>query len=199
MIFKKIKQLLIISILTSIFLVASPASAQPDIGIGSGGMAQKVSEGAGFDTNQDELTLSKTIGGIIRGILSLIGVIFLVLTVYAGILWMTASGSEDKIIKAKGILTSSVIGLLVVVAAYGITALVMNFIVGAQEPSTNTDSYPGSELKIGCCYSKSRNLCAQTASNQSCVTKWSDGFWTSGESCTPYITRNTGCSIDFTW
>ena len=51
--------------------------------------------------------------------------IFLLLTVYAGYLWLTARGEEEPIKKAQKIIIASVIGLVIVVSAYSIT----NFVV----------------------------------------------------------------------
>jgi uncharacterized BrkB/YihY/UPF0761 family membrane protein len=53
--------------------------------------------------------------------LTLLGLVFLVLIIYAGFSWMTAGGEEEKITKAKKMLSSSVIGLLIVLASYGIS------------------------------------------------------------------------------
>lgn len=69
--------------------------------------------------------IEKVVGGIIQTGLTLIGVIFLVLTVYGGFIWMTARGEEAEAKRAKGILTMALIGLLVVVGAYAITAFVV--------------------------------------------------------------------------
>ncbi len=188
------KKILSLFALSAVFLLmgATPVFSGPDIG----GMAEKIAGKAGYETSQDQYALSRTIGGIIRAVLSVIGVIFLVLTVYAGVLWMTASGNEDKITKAKDILKSSVIGLVIVTSAYGITALVFNFVIGASAPSTDVGGY-SPQSQMGCCYSASRNKCLQTANLGACTTKWDDGYWYAGESCTPYISQNTGCSIEF--
>jgi len=83
---------------------------------------------AGFG-KADETTLSKTIGGVIKAALSLVGTIFLVLTVYAGFLWMTAAGDESKVEKAQNILRSAIIGLIIALGAYGITNFVVNKVV----------------------------------------------------------------------
>ncbi len=73
--------------------------------------------------------LPGAIGSIIGAILSFIGVIFLLLTIYGGFLWMTAAGNQEKIGKAKEILTGAIVGLVIVVAAYAITAFIgKNFI-----------------------------------------------------------------------
>ncbi len=87
----------------------------------SGGNLNKIGKAAGVNTEQD---VGSMVGGIISAALSLVGVIFLALMVYAGFLWMTASGEADQITKAKNIIVSSLIGLGVVLSAYAITAFV---------------------------------------------------------------------------
>jgi len=57
--------------------------------------------------------------------LSFLGVIFVVLIVYGGILWMTAMGNDQQVDKAKKIITESIIGLVIVVLAYSISFLVI--------------------------------------------------------------------------
>lgn len=74
---------------------------------------------------------AEIVGTIIAGLLSLLGVVFLVLMVYAGYLWMTAQGDPKKADKAKDIIKNSVIGLVLVLAAYGITRLVVSLLVKA--------------------------------------------------------------------
>ncbi|KKR34904.1 MAG: hypothetical protein UT67_C0005G0016 [Candidatus Magasanikbacteria bacterium GW2011_GWA2_40_10] len=71
-------------------------------------------------------TLSETVGKIIKIVLGLLGTIFLVLIVYAGFLWMTAAGEEEKVTKAMNILKTSVIGLVIILAAYSITYFVLS-------------------------------------------------------------------------
>ena len=46
-----------------------------------------------------------------------LGLIFLLLTIYAGFQWMTAMGETDKVKKAKETLRNSVIGLGLIIAA----------------------------------------------------------------------------------
>ncbi|MFA6994813.1 MAG: hypothetical protein WC249_00140 [Patescibacteria group bacterium] len=68
-------------------------------------------------------------GGIVGIILSFIGVLFLGLMIYAGIMWMMAQGNEQQITKAKDLITNSIIGLIIVFAAYAITTFIgSNFI-----------------------------------------------------------------------
>ncbi|MFB6225848.1 MAG: hypothetical protein ABEJ02_00685 [Candidatus Paceibacteria bacterium] len=74
--------------------------------------------------SKEEGDLGTMIGSGIRIVLQLVGVIFLVLMVYAGFLWMTSRGQEDKIEKARDIMTATVIGMFIVITAYAITVLV---------------------------------------------------------------------------
>ena len=62
---------------------------------------------------------------MIRIFLSLLGIIFLAMTIYAGFLWMTAGGETDKLDKAKKLLYNGVIGLAIIFAAYAITYFVI--------------------------------------------------------------------------
>jgi hypothetical protein len=67
------------------------------------------------------------IGNVIGTALSMVGVIFFILMIYGGILWMTARGKEEMANKAKDTIIAAVIGLIVVLASYALT----NFIFGA--------------------------------------------------------------------
>ena len=89
---------------------------------------QKTSKNAGYDPNPSvdpKSGLMAKIGTMINIALSFLGVIFLLLTIYGGYTWMMASGNEQTVAKAKGIIFNAIIGLLVVLAAYTIT----NFII----------------------------------------------------------------------
>ena len=83
----------------------------------------------------DSTPLETRVGGIIAAILGMLGTVFLVLTIYAGVLWMTASGEEAKIEKAKEILKAAIIGLAIVLSAYTIT-----FFVGSRLGSDNKNT-----------------------------------------------------------
>lgn len=161
--------------LTSLLMMGlgliSVAVAAPDIN----SLTENVAGKAGYDTSGvTDTTISKTVGGLIRGVLGVVGVIFLALTVYAGILWMTAGGNEDKVSRSQKILVSSFIGLVVVAAAYGITALVMTFVFRASAPEGRIT--PGSEnlvdRKMGCCWLEGTNQCWNFATPDQCTGRW---------------------------
>ncbi len=81
--------------------------------------------------NTDENSLSEAIASIIQIVLGFLGVIFIVLFVYAGILWMTSAGNEDKIGTAKSTMTAAIIGLAIVLSAYAITFFVIDQLLSA--------------------------------------------------------------------
>ncbi|MBI4257120.1 hypothetical protein HY626_03650 [Candidatus Uhrbacteria bacterium] len=82
--------------------------------------------GTSIGTDATTNTLPELIGNIIAVLLSVLGIIFVVLVVYAGFLYLTAGGEPDKVKKAKTLLTQSVIGLIIIVAAYAIAAFVID-------------------------------------------------------------------------
>lgn len=65
---------------------------------------------------------------LIKTVLSFLGVLFLLLIIYGGFLWMTAQGNDEQITKAKGIITSSAIGLVIIFSAYILTVLVISIL-----------------------------------------------------------------------
>ena len=77
-------------------------------------------------TAVDWNSVSRIIGAGVGAALSLIGVIFLILMIYAGYNWMTAQGEEEKVEKAKDTLTRAIIGLIIVVGAYAIWNFIFN-------------------------------------------------------------------------
>lgn len=72
----------------------------------------------------DEKFIATKLGDMIGLVLSFIGVLFLILTIYGGISWMTAGGNEQKVEKAKTIIINAIIGLLIVIFAYTITSFI---------------------------------------------------------------------------
>ena len=79
------------------------------------------SAGYAVDAKADLLT---TIGNIIKTLIGLTGVIFVILLIYAGFLWMTAGGDSKKVDKSKNIIRNCIIGLVIIVLAYAITSFI---------------------------------------------------------------------------
>jgi len=91
---------------------------------------------AQLSTAQDQVPV--IIGTVIKTALGLVGVVFLILMVYAGYIWMIARGDESKTEKAKNTIVNSVIGIVIVVAAYAITS----FMVTAFNPAASGNGAP---------------------------------------------------------
>jgi multisubunit Na+/H+ antiporter MnhB subunit len=66
---------------------------------------------------------------LVQFALGLIGTIFLILIIVSGYQWMMAGGNKDTITKARDRMTSAVIGLVIVLAAYLITNFVLDTIL----------------------------------------------------------------------
>lgn len=82
-------------------------------------------DGAGYNTTAP-VTVDKMISTVITTALSFIGVIFLVLMIYGGYIWMIARGNEQEVEKAKNIIIAAIIGLAVVLAAYAASWYIIN-------------------------------------------------------------------------
>lgn len=80
------------------------------------------------------------IAKIINIALLFLGVIAIGLTIYAGFLWMTSGGSEDKIDQAKKILRNAVIGLIIILSAWGIATFILNKLLGATGGNGNNNN-----------------------------------------------------------
>lgn len=85
-------------------------------------------EGANLSGGQADPRI--IVARVIRAAMGILGTIFLVLTLYAGFLWMTAGGEDEKISKAKKLLYDGVIGLVIILAAYSITWFVLKVVLG---------------------------------------------------------------------
>lgn len=126
------KQLFVTTILATVALgvalFAAPVFAQ-DFGLGATAGA------AGLKSNASVPTL---IGNIIGTALSMIAVIFFILMVYGGFLWMTAHGNNDQVKKAQDTIIAAVIGIIIVLGSYAIT----NFVFSSVEGGNNAPNNP---------------------------------------------------------
>ena len=69
--------------------------------------------------------ISPVFAKIIQAGLSFLGVLFVVLMIYGGYLWMSDTGNEEQVKKAKGIVVGAVIGLVIVASSYAISIFVV--------------------------------------------------------------------------
>jgi hypothetical protein len=93
----------------------------------AGAQVEAVAETAGVGGSTD---LIEIIGRIINVFLGLLGVILLILILYAGFLWMTAAGDAEKVERAKKYLKNAVIGLIIIVCAFAIVRFILGWLSG---------------------------------------------------------------------
>lgn len=70
--------------------------------------------------------LDPIIARLINVFLSLFGVIFLSIVLYAGYIWMKAQGREEEVERAKKMIQAAMIGIGVVLTAYTISYFAVN-------------------------------------------------------------------------
>jgi cytochrome bd-type quinol oxidase subunit 2 len=124
---KNIKRLLFLAIFLAVLIIPYFVFAQT---LGSSDPSKNMQSVAtvGGYAQANRTTISYLAGKIIAVVLSLLGVIFLSLIVYGGILWMTAQGNDDQVDKAKNIIKNSVIGLIVVMGSTAIFLVIQSVI-----------------------------------------------------------------------
>ena len=111
-------------LITAAFIMASvfalPVFAQVNLGVSYG-------QNIGL-SNKDPRDIAVDIIQVMLGFLAIIVVI---LILYGGFVWMTAGGNEDKVATGKKIITAGIIGLLIILAAWGIASFVVGTIFNA--------------------------------------------------------------------
>lgn len=115
-------------------LFAAPSTALAQYGI---------EETAGTaELNKGNTSVEQIIGTVIRGALGLVGVIFLILMIYSGYLWMIARGDESKVEHSLDTIKAAIIGIIIVALAYAITDFVINQVLTKNPASTPPASSP---------------------------------------------------------
>lgn len=73
--------------------------------------------------------VASQIGKILGYFLAFTGVVFMVLIIIGGTIWMNAQGNEQNVTKAKELIIAAVIGLILTLAAYAITKFLGGFLL----------------------------------------------------------------------
>lgn len=90
-----------------------------------------VTAGAAFGSvPTNKKTVYDLISQGIQIVLGFVGIIFMILIIIGGLQWMTSSGDQTKVEKAKKTITSATIGLVLILAAYALTVFVVETIIG---------------------------------------------------------------------
>ena len=70
-------------------------------------------------------TAAEIVGLVIKIALGILGLVFFILIIYGGIIWMTAGGNESKAERATKILSQASVGIIIVVSAYLFTNVII--------------------------------------------------------------------------
>lgn len=95
-----------------------------------------VGDATGLGSEDPRLIVAK----IIRTGLTLIGVLAVLLVLYAGFTWMTAGGNQEKIERAKKVLVRAGIGLAIILMSWAITTFIITALVNATGAGGNGGS-----------------------------------------------------------
>ncbi len=68
---------------------------------------------------------------IVRILLGFLGLIAVVIILLGGFKWMTAGGNEEKVGEARKLIIQGIVGLIIILAAFGISTFVINSIFQA--------------------------------------------------------------------
>lgn len=121
------------------FLLVKTALAAGDVNVG-------------IDQVNNALTLSNSspltiVTRIINFVLGLLGIIVVSIFIYAGFLWMTSGGNEEKINEAKKMLKNAIVGIIIVLSSWGIAYFVLSKLVGTSGGVAPTADLNNGSLK----------------------------------------------------
>lgn len=109
---------------TMFLLAAKNAFAAIETGLKATAKAAKL--GTGTKSSIEGIT-----GSLISQALGFVGIIFLVLMIAGGLMWMTAGGNEERVTKAKNLIKGAVIGLIIVFSSFYITQFILEAVDSA--------------------------------------------------------------------
>lgn len=113
----------------------SVVAADPSTGITQSALDGLRDAGDGAQVSTDNPSIGAYVGRIISQILVVISVVFFVLMVFGGVMWMTAGGSEERVTSGQRLLRNAIIGFMVTAAAFLITRFVTQVVYKAADPN----------------------------------------------------------------
>jgi hypothetical protein len=93
--------------------------------------------------------LITTAGTIIQVVLGFLGIIFVILVLYAGFIRMTAQGDAAKVKKSTDIITGAVVGLIIIFTSYIVTTYVIDKITTVASSGSDQNSQEACCIKSG--------------------------------------------------
>ncbi len=118
---------IIMLVVAPVFTLALPAQAADANELLWGNQENNVAGNLGLG-NKDPRAI---MAGIINIALGFLGIVAVVIIILGGFKWMTAGGNEDKVSESKKLITAGIIGMVIVLAAWGIATFVINQLYNA--------------------------------------------------------------------
>lgn len=84
--------------------------------------------------NKDPRAIAASVINIMLGFLGIIAVVIILL---GGFKWMTGGGNEDKVGEAKKLMIAGVVGLIIILASWGLANFVLNSLLESTGANAN--------------------------------------------------------------
>lgn len=137
--------IVIIFLFSFAFFSNVPLASADDLWKKQIGMGTQDGVGGAFgetvSSRDDVQDLRLVISKYINIFLGFLGIVFLILIIYAGILWLSAQGNSDNVSKARSLLFTGIIGLAVILSAFAIASFVTDrLFMATQNNSSQTNT-----------------------------------------------------------
>lgn len=119
--------LISLNLLAVIFIFPTLVQAQGTYNFASSSGLSTSAQEAGYITDSSVSTVEDIAGTVIYVALGLVGVVFMILAIYGGVIWMTAQGNEEKVKKANQTLMAALFGMIITLAAYVISFFLISY------------------------------------------------------------------------
>lgn len=126
----------VLAIVTPVFLLSGAPAGAITVNNAFGGDTTRTNIEGNLGLGNGKKGPQEIAASIINVALGFLGIIAVVLILIAGFQWMTAGGDQAKVDGAKKTLSAAVIGLVIILAAWGIANYVLSSLINAT--GTNT-------------------------------------------------------------
>jgi len=120
--------------LIALFVLTIPAYV--NIGIANAAVNFGLGDAKRINVSDSDKDLKNIIAEVVNIALGFLGILAVIIIIFAGFKWMTAGGNEEKVGEAKKMLTQAIIGLAIIFLAYVIT----NFVVTQMQSAIDSTS-----------------------------------------------------------
>lgn len=129
-IFKILILIAVLTVFNFVFFGTRIVSAQSDAdNMLWGGFETNIQETTGLG-NEDPRQIAASVINVLLGFLGIIAVIIIIL---GGFKWMVSGGQEDRADEAKRMIGSGILGLVLILAAFGIAQFVLGSLFSATD------------------------------------------------------------------